>query len=213
MEPGSGLRLTTSEHRTPSLSERDRNPRRPDRMITTRDDRRSSVHRSGSTSPRSPLARRPVEPRMRRSRRARGRAASPRPCRPRGSSAAPAAPRGWRLPTGPGREVGRAPHAWPARPADAARPQSERRALERLGKRLAELARHVHAGVHLIDEVDRELVADDAVLQQLGAGPRPVVGVQKLPVRPHGEDRPNASTDASTTSSSNSCEAMPPARP
>jgi hypothetical protein len=55
-------------------------------------------------------------------------------------------------------------------------------------ERRADLSLDVDVGVELVDQERRELLADHGPLQQLGAGLRPVVGVQDLAVRPHGED-------------------------
>ena len=46
---------------------------------------------------------------------------------------------------------------------------------------------HVHVRVQLVDQEARELAPDLVVLEQLGAGVRPVVGVQQLAVRPDRE--------------------------
>ncbi len=61
--------------------------------------------------------------------------------------------------------------------------------LEPRRQRVAHLGRDVDLRVHLVDDGLGDLSADGVVLQQRGAGVRPVVRVEHLAVRPDREDR------------------------
>ena len=69
------------------------------------------------------------------------------------------------------------------------RGQRRRQRVEVVGQPRLELGGHVDVGIELVDEEDRDRVADLLVLYQFGAGLLPGLVVEHLPVHPRRQDR------------------------